>query len=57
MGAVARLAQQEFRAAADDFLAEGDEGRSMSSSVISSGLPPFSATMLQPKEVCSGVKR
>ena len=31
------------------------KARSMSSSVICSGLPPLSATMLQPNEVCSGV--
>ena len=30
---------------------------SMSIRFISSGLPPFSATMLTPNEVCSGVKR
>jgi hypothetical protein len=57
MAALARLAQLERGAAGDDLLAEGDEGGQEVAQVSCSGRPPFSASMLQPNEVCSGVKR
>ena len=58
VGAVARLVEQELGAPRDHFLAEVDEGaRSSPCRFICSGRPPFSASMLAPNVVCSGVKR
>ena len=57
MRAVARLVEQEFGAAADDLLAEGDEDASGGPQVRQPGGRRSSATMLAPKLVCSGVKR
>ena len=58
VGALARLVEQELGAPADHLLAERDEGlEHVRAGSSARGRPPFSATMLAPNEVCSGVKR
>jgi hypothetical protein len=57
MAALARLVQLKRRAARDHFFAEGEEGGQEIAQGQLFGPPPFSASMLQPKLVCIGVKR
>ena len=54
MRPLTRLVQQEGRAPGDDILAEGDEGLSGTGFRVQLFRPPpFSASMLQPNEVCN----